>query len=577
MSPTMPTRSNHDWLWIALPAAAILAVLWFLHGRPFVDDAYITYRYAANWGAGFGPVYNVGEQVEGYSCFLWMALLAAGARLGIQPQILAPVLNLPIVLCCVFLLSRLCFALGLSRPRMTALVVTLLFALSEGTAFYAAAGMETPLFTAALLLYLLALHRGYERGAYGWAIPAALILDLARVEGFLYVVVGAAVAFGLEAMRRENPNGRSAATRLVFVVALLTAAMFAVRYAVYGMWISTTVVSKGYATHLLRDWLGGDPQAIRGLKRVISKGIGYELPALMMGAWIPFVALASGRERPPLLPVLLGLSSALSVGIGVWSGGDWMPHHRFIVAVLPVMLAVIAWTLDRMSVSWSHVPWLKAAAPALTAAVVVVWTLAVGEPFAFARAHEADRSPEFQRTVGEALGRLPGPVTLVTNTAGQIAYHAGPRVRVRDLLGLTDLHNALYGDTWYIRFGRMDREYTFSRPMDVFQTNAWDDIHEFLRFRERHPEVARDYVFLVREDWLRSRFMLAAAAGGEAAKMLAREFGARALPIEAASVVTMKAISDGMPGVPEGGPTGRSSRLTGGHAAETARGSVSIR
>ncbi|MCB1151948.1 hypothetical protein KDK88_10375, partial [bacterium] len=32
-----------------------------------VDDAWISWRYARNLAAGHGPVYNVGEMVEGYS------------------------------------------------------------------------------------------------------------------------------------------------------------------------------------------------------------------------------------------------------------------------------------------------------------------------------------------------------------------------------------------------------------------------------------------------------------------------------------------------------------------------------
>jgi hypothetical protein len=46
----------------------------------FVDDSYIFYRYASNWAAGHGLVYNVGEHVEGFSSLLWTMLLAVGAR-----------------------------------------------------------------------------------------------------------------------------------------------------------------------------------------------------------------------------------------------------------------------------------------------------------------------------------------------------------------------------------------------------------------------------------------------------------------------------------------------------------------
>jgi hypothetical protein len=40
------------------------------------DDAYISFRYAANYLSGHGLVYNDGERVEGYTNFFWIMLLA---------------------------------------------------------------------------------------------------------------------------------------------------------------------------------------------------------------------------------------------------------------------------------------------------------------------------------------------------------------------------------------------------------------------------------------------------------------------------------------------------------------------
>lgn len=44
------------------------------------DDPYITYRYAANLLAGHGPVFNIGEWVEGFSSPLHLLLSAALLR-----------------------------------------------------------------------------------------------------------------------------------------------------------------------------------------------------------------------------------------------------------------------------------------------------------------------------------------------------------------------------------------------------------------------------------------------------------------------------------------------------------------
>jgi hypothetical protein len=70
----------------AVVALAAFAILTWRFKDHTVDDAFITFRYAKNLASGFGPVYNVGERVEGYTNFLWMLLLAAGAKLQLQPE-----------------------------------------------------------------------------------------------------------------------------------------------------------------------------------------------------------------------------------------------------------------------------------------------------------------------------------------------------------------------------------------------------------------------------------------------------------------------------------------------------------
>src|SRR5690349_2246247 len=79
--------------WTDAPALLAFTALFFGQRPARVDDAFIFYRYAANWAAGLGPVFNRGEHVEGFSSDLWTALLAGAARLGIVPEIAGPALG----------------------------------------------------------------------------------------------------------------------------------------------------------------------------------------------------------------------------------------------------------------------------------------------------------------------------------------------------------------------------------------------------------------------------------------------------------------------------------------------------
>lgn len=51
-----------------------------------VDDAYISFRFARNLVRGEGLVFNPGERVEGYTNFLWTALVAGAMATGADPE-----------------------------------------------------------------------------------------------------------------------------------------------------------------------------------------------------------------------------------------------------------------------------------------------------------------------------------------------------------------------------------------------------------------------------------------------------------------------------------------------------------
>ena len=56
--------------------------LWLSYRDFWLDDAFITFRYARNVAAGLGAVFNPGEAVEGYTSFLWMLICSAFFALG---------------------------------------------------------------------------------------------------------------------------------------------------------------------------------------------------------------------------------------------------------------------------------------------------------------------------------------------------------------------------------------------------------------------------------------------------------------------------------------------------------------
>ncbi|MBW2454423.1 MAG: hypothetical protein JRI68_07925, partial [Deltaproteobacteria bacterium] len=66
-------------LWVLVLTAIVVAVTATrfaeLYHYNVIDDAYISFQYAKNWASGEGVVFNPGQRVEGYTNFLWVAVL----------------------------------------------------------------------------------------------------------------------------------------------------------------------------------------------------------------------------------------------------------------------------------------------------------------------------------------------------------------------------------------------------------------------------------------------------------------------------------------------------------------------
>jgi hypothetical protein len=72
---------------------------------------------------------------------------------------------------------------------------------------------------------------------------------------------------------------------------------------------------------------------------------------------------------------------------------------------------------------------------------------------------------------------------------------------VWDLLGLTDAHNAKHGNVFAATYGRTDPAYDYSRPFDVFVSNALRDVTLMTRQWSNDPVQFDRYVLLAPSVW----------------------------------------------------------------------------
>ena len=123
--------------------AAVVAAIAFVGWRElffFTDDAFIAFRYASNAIAGHGLTWNPPpfQPVEGYTSFLWVALLAlVWQATGVEPpdssNLLSLVFGCATLLVTYRFLARMRLPEALARHRFALLALVLLGTVSNRT------------------------------------------------------------------------------------------------------------------------------------------------------------------------------------------------------------------------------------------------------------------------------------------------------------------------------------------------------------------------------------------------------------------------------------------------------------
>lgn len=186
------------WNYVVIALAIAVFIFTCLKLDLTQDDAYITFRYAANFLSGHGLVFNTGERVEGYTNFLWVMLMALFKGVfGIEyltfSKVAGVITGSAIFFLLYFLLKHHFEKVPI--PLHISLVVVLLSNLS--IAYWSIAGLETSAFTCMVLAAVIA---EYWRPQLS---PALLIIaSLLRPEG---VIVFGVILFNRLIVTRRIP------------------------------------------------------------------------------------------------------------------------------------------------------------------------------------------------------------------------------------------------------------------------------------------------------------------------------------------------------------------------------------
>jgi len=321
----MSTDSKYSYRQVS--HAALLLVMLFSAGftvlvvsqNIWLDDAFISFRYARNLFEGNGLVYNPGERVEGYTNFLWTLVAASGLHVGIQPITFTQIVSVAAQCLTLWLV----FSLGAdsNRPRYRALIAPLFLAFQVSFLAYPMTGMETSFYAMLVTLAVFLFHREMHRGWRGGVVTGLVLLAIALTRFDGLVMVGILLSYKLLIDREIKTM---VPLLIVFVVGIGMYNLWRISY--YPTILPNTFYAKvGFSS----------VQFVKGVKYLFNFVVEHAHYAVLL-AFIPF---AFGKISKMVR--FAGWIVAAHLLYVVIVGGDWMPFFRFVLPVLPLLFILM--------------------------------------------------------------------------------------------------------------------------------------------------------------------------------------------------------------------------------------------
>ena len=314
--------------YLYLVPALIIYGLISWHLRFIQDDAYITYRYVANYLNGHGLVYNIGERVEGYTNFGWTIFLLF---IGVLKANVIPISRLvgfafgggTIVL--TYLIGRRIFS---KDNFWFPIAAAYLVAFSQSLSYWSQAGLETACFA---FLVLWALYLYLRRS---WMLIFAMLMAVwVRPEGA--IVTGLLII--IEAIQdRRLPRFTLMCAGTAFVLSL--------PFVGFKLFYYKSILPNPFYAKTSFDF-----EQIKSGWEYTSRFASH-YPIYIAGVVLPLLWLVWKRLRGPVLAVWL--FAAIYTLYIFFVGGDVLKVHRFYLPLFGPMALMALWMIADMGRRW---------------------------------------------------------------------------------------------------------------------------------------------------------------------------------------------------------------------------------
>jgi arabinofuranosyltransferase len=402
----------------------------------YQDDAYISYRYVANYLHGDGLVYNAGERVEGFTNFGWVLGLILSGLLGVDYILVSRLAGIAFgvgTVVLVFLLAERCLE---RRSPWWSLLPAALVGANLSLAYWAQSGLETAafVFLTTLSIYLFI--------ARSWLLIAALVaVVLMRPEGALLaglMLVAEALVY------RCRPFYSAGCVGIAFLFSL---PFVGFKLAYYG----SIVPNPFYAKTSL-----GLEQVAAGWEYLI--GFARDYPLLMVGL-ILLPVIWPKLNRSVRTVWLMSVGYVLYI---VVVGGDVLKVHRFLLPVVPLLALMFTLVLfllaERLKPLFQYSLLILAALTSVTLGLLLPRDYVL--TYAEREGYLVNKMAFYARRLKD-IG--PTNFSVASTTIGRLGFDLSGH-RVIDMLGLTDSTIARHPEPVPTGLESTWRERSFNSP-----------------------------------------------------------------------------------------------------------------
>jgi hypothetical protein len=396
------------------------------HRYNLVDDGYISLQYAKNWSSGHGLTFNPGERVEGYTNFLWVALLAPLWPLsGHDPVLMtnaATWLALALAVLGLFLVALLARR-AFDRALLPAVLALLLVAFDDAYLSYPVVfGLENQLLVVLVLagLWLVVYRPRHWELALGLSFA---LVGMTRPDGLLWVGAFFSV-YGLPLLWAREADAESANFRSLARVGVSFAALFA-SYFVCRLWYFGDALPNTFYLKV-GSTLGG-----------LHRGLDYLWSYVTQRSGVPLIAFGAVLFTRAAWARWILAHTVLHAAYIVYIGGDFYSGHRFLMVLTPGLALLAGAVLQRGLAIVRGRPFEQlGSVAALLACLGVRWGTLRNGPFTvdlFTAGIVADNNVKYMQW----LKRVARPnSSMVVGDIGATGFFAD--VRVLDVFGVVD-------------------------------------------------------------------------------------------------------------------------------------------